>query len=65
MMNDQSSDTLDSEEYIKVDSDHDMDQIFTDEEEITDQSNTGKKKIYSSFCGKKNVIRHLNHKICK
>ncbi|XP_023322929.1 uncharacterized protein LOC111697239 isoform X2 [Eurytemora carolleeae] len=40
MMNDQSSDTLDSEEYTKVDSDHDMDQIFTDEEEITDQSNT-------------------------
>ena len=49
MMNDQSSDTLDSEEYIKVDSDHDMDQIFTDEEEITDQSNTGKKYFFLFF----------------
>ena len=56
MMNDQSSDTLDSEEYIKVDSDHDMDQIFTDEEEITDQSNTGKKKILFFFLWGKKML---------
>lgn len=57
MMNDQSSDTLDSEEYIKVDSDHDMDQIFTDEEEITDQSNTGKKKILFFFLWEKKCYK--------
>ena len=65
MGNDQSCDTLGSEEYIKVDPDQDLDQISTDDEEKTDQSTTGKKYIFLFFCGEQNVIteRYLNHKI--
>lgn len=53
MKNDQSCNAFGSEEYIKVVPDLDLDQISSDEEEITEQSIAGKKYICSfSIWGK-------------